>query len=223
MFQKPTDFTDFRIRTTHQPSFRRLLLGMMKLFIAIAAMFALVSDTEAFVRTATGGGFHPDVEAWCDALLALPEDQGQPLCWCPGFYSQAMAGGVRVNFTGHPINKYGYACGKPMFNSQHGQDFWLARNLFQGMRGTNFTYVDLATNDPVWRSSTLFFDACLGWRLHRGQPIALLQHLHAAQLYPGPGRRKRSPWAAYISNQQPRKHRRLEQGGEQQAERKHRE
>ena len=42
---------------------------MMKLFIAIAAMFALMSDTEAFVRTATGGGFHPDVEAWCDALL----------------------------------------------------------------------------------------------------------------------------------------------------------
>lgn len=112
-------------------------------------------------RSQTGLSFHADVQSWCRDLLARPVDEAQPVCWCPGAYANS----TNPKYNGHPITKYARdADRKAVFNSQHGQDWWLYRNLFQDSFGPNFTYVDLATNDPLFRSSTYFFDACMGWR-----------------------------------------------------------
>lgn len=56
-----------------------------------------------------------------------------------------------------------YIDGMPVMFS-HGQlDYFLFTKHFQHKRSTG-VYVDVASNDPVDRSSTFFFDRCLGWK-----------------------------------------------------------
>lgn len=49
----------------------------------------------------------------------------------------------------------------PNWMGSVGQDWWVWYNhaRFLTRKGV---YVDLATNDPIWRSNTYFFDTCMG-------------------------------------------------------------
>ena len=119
-----------------------------------------------------GFAHSPAVLQWCQELRANPLPQS---CWCPTLRGET-----------HPTKTYRYNCcqhthpidkwardghGNATFDSQHGQDWWLQTNLiatglhrlWRGDR-RHGTYVDLATNDPIFRSSTFYLDACLGWK-----------------------------------------------------------
>lgn len=107
----------------------------------------------------------PAVKSWCDDLLANPLQQS---CWCPrsGRYPPRSSR-AKCCAGQHPIAKWSRdSANKAHFQAQHGQDWWIWRNLIQTghLPRTGGTYIDLATNDPIFRSSTYFLDACLGYR-----------------------------------------------------------
>ena len=56
----------------------------------------------------------------------------------------------------------GSTASMPPWMSGQGQDWWVWYNHARFLRRRG-VYVDLATNDAIWRSNTYFFDACLGW------------------------------------------------------------
>jgi len=71
----------------------------------------------------------------------------------------------RVQLANDPVRR------RPTWMSGQGQDWWVWFNHARfGQRSTGTgtytggTYVDLAANDAIWRSSTYFFDVCLGWK-----------------------------------------------------------
>jgi FkbM family methyltransferase len=106
------------------------------------------------------------VKNWCNTLLTAPLE---PACWCapaPGVPAR-QSRRAKCCVGEHPIRKWGYdAQGNATFNAQYGQDWWLYTNLIENgyLPRSGGTYVDLATNDAIFRSSTYFFDACLGWK-----------------------------------------------------------
>lgn len=112
-----------------------------------------------------GAALDPAVRQWCDDLLANPLPQ---TCWCSGMPYPRRTKRTNCCANIHPIDKWARdEHGAATFNAQHGQDWWLYKNrAFLGLpqkHGAG-TYVDLATNDPIFRSTTFFLDACLGWQ-----------------------------------------------------------
>ena len=51
----------------------------------------------------------------------------------------------------------------PNWMGSSGQDWWVWYNHARFMRRQG-VYIDLAANDPIWRSNTYFLEACMGWR-----------------------------------------------------------
>ena len=102
------------------------------------------------------------VRRWCDELLNGPIER-QQICWC-NITSSGYPARMRAH-KGHPIDTWARdGRGAATFVAQHGQDWWLMANFIRDRFSRPGTYVDLATNDPIYRSSTFFLDACLGWR-----------------------------------------------------------
>ena len=109
--------------------------------------------------------FDPAVRQWCSDLLQRPLPQ---TCWCHGLPYPRRTNRTTCCANAHPIDKWARdGRGAATFNSQHGQDWWIHANwaaLGLPREHGAGTYVDLATNDPIFRSSTFFLDACLGWK-----------------------------------------------------------
>ena len=124
------------------------------------AMLTLLLQMNAMVEHSSA------VQQWCRDLLAAPLQQ---TCWCAPVnrrFGYPAPTARRDCCAGeHPIGKWARdAHGNATFLSQHGQDWWLWTNVLARRLGRRGTYVDLATNDPIFRSSTFFLDACLAWQ-----------------------------------------------------------
>lgn len=106
----------------------------------------------------------PAVRRWCEDLLARPIEDTQQVCWCP--LQRRYPRRSNRTHHAHPIDLWARTAeGAPTFNAQWGQDWWLYANYLRRRDNRNpGVYVDLATNDPIFRSSTFFLDACLGWK-----------------------------------------------------------
>ena len=139
---------------------------------AILPQLAFVRAGDAVGRE--GSWWHPTaVRNWCDELLAHPLAAS---CWCRPNRTDVLATGSRyprrMERAGqrageHPIDRWARdAHGAATFNAQYGQDWWIFSNLIANglLPWHGGTYVDLAANDAIFRSSTYFLDACLGWK-----------------------------------------------------------
>jgi len=101
-----------------------------------------------------------------------------PPTWCSQLLQREKNGSCRAPFTSVPgtahvrravhrdllLRKLGGSNSSvSRWMSGQGQDWWVWYNHARFI-ATPLVYVDLATNDPIWRSNTYFFDLCLGWQ-----------------------------------------------------------
>jgi len=97
--------------------------------------------------------------------------------WCAQLITRQRSGACVAPFTSIPrsahfkfssdlksviLNLGGLNTSTPNWMSAQGQDWWVWYNHARFMRRKGI-YVDLAANDPIWRSNTFFFDVCMGW------------------------------------------------------------
>ena len=91
----------------------------------------------------------------------IPATLKVPLSLSRGQYLSALQSANRGLSDEH-TSLGGSTSSMPPWMSGQGQDWWVWYNHARFLKRQG-VYVDLATNDAIWRSNSYFFDACLGW------------------------------------------------------------
>ncbi len=85
---------------------------------------------------------------WCKTLMESPRERPRT--------------GPLYRECGRPHNEVLCADGKPMFFGSHNQDMFTWAKHFRYLNRPG-VFLDIASNDPVSRSNTFFYERCLGW------------------------------------------------------------
>lgn len=134
-----------------------------------------------FAKSGTVSRMRAATHQWCTSLLRHSVDTQSDDCIAPltkiDQNTAKMVGNARKNTRESILQKLGGGgTTTPSWMAHGGQDWWVWFNhaRFLGRPGV---YVDLATNDPIWRSNTFFLDACLQWHGVCIEPSAM-HHKH---------------------------------------------
>jgi len=101
---------------------------------------------------------HRNAPEWCSQLLA---SQG-PDAWCFAPFTHISRTAHIKRSRTYLRDLGGVGTDTPNWMGLTGQDWWLWYNHARFLRRRGF-FVDLATNDPIWRSNTYFLEACMQW------------------------------------------------------------
>jgi hypothetical protein len=107
------------------------------------------------------GGVAPSRAPWCDKLR-IHEENGQCVAAFTNIPATAKFVNDRITRDALLAIIGGTDTGTPNWMGSSGQDWWVWYNHARFLDRPG-VYVDLAANDPMWRSNTYVFDQCLGW------------------------------------------------------------
>ena len=124
------------------------------------------------VMAAAAGATSPhNSTAWCAALLGAATLRYPDDATALGTGAGGISFSRKTHFmpdllglpTGALLGRVGHnKRGEPSFLGHAAQDLWLWHNHARFLPRRGF-FVDLATNDPIIRSTTYFLEQCLGW------------------------------------------------------------
>ena len=101
---------------------------------------------------------------WCSRLLGHQQTGTENEC-VAAFTNVGATASVNLNVPRDKLlNKLGGTnTSTPNWMGSSGQDWfvWYNHARFLNRKGV---YIDLASNDPIWRSNTYFFDVCMNWK-----------------------------------------------------------
>ena len=145
---------------------RQSVFCMVHLQMQLCVIIGLVTVVFVTLFSAASLYDHVPMERplWCSRLLNHQKVSNEYAC-VAAFMNIGATAGVNLHVSRDKLLETigGTTLSTPNWMGSVGQDWWVWYNhaRFLNRKGV---YIDLASNDPIWRSNTYFFDACMGWK-----------------------------------------------------------